>query len=96
MGICEYNGMVFEEEFSGRRLGGRPEYFKGVRGMTKKFLSITRTAQATGISTSTLRRWLAEGRLPGFYSGSWFYVNCEELEEMISAGVFSQPHEVRG
>ena len=27
---CEYIWMVFEEEFSGRRLGGRPEYFKGV------------------------------------------------------------------
>lgn len=63
--------------------------------MTTKFLSITRTSQQTGISTSTLRRWLAEGRLPGFYSGSWFYVNCEELEAMINAGVFAQPQEVQ-
>ena len=52
--------------------------------MTTKFQSINRTAQQTGISTSTLRRWLAEGRLPGFYSGSWYYCNLEELEAMIA------------
>ena len=61
--------------------------------MTKKFLSITRTAQATGISTSTLRRWLAEGKLPGYFSGSWYYCNVEELEAMIEAGAFAQPRE---
>ena len=58
-----------------------------------RFNSINRTSAATGIPTSTLRRWLAEGRLPGFYSGSWFYVNCDELDEMLSAGVFAQPRE---
>ena len=63
--------------------------------MTTKFQSINRTAQQTGISTSTLRRWLAEGRLPGFYSGSWYYCNLEELEAMIADGVFSQPQEVQ-
>ena len=63
--------------------------------MTTKFLSISRTAQATGISTSTLRRWLAEQRLPGYYSGSWYYCNVDELEAMIEAGVFAQPQEVQ-
>lgn len=58
-----------------------------------KFRSITKASAETGIPTSTLRRWLAEGRLPGFYSGSWYYVNCDELDEMISAGVFALPRE---
>ena len=61
--------------------------------MTTKFQSINRTAQQLGISSSTLRRWLAEGRLPGYYSGAWYRVNIAELEAMIDAGVFAQPRE---
>ena len=30
-----------------------------------------------------MRRWLAEGRLPGYYAGNRFMVDMEALDEMV-------------
>ena len=48
-----------------------------------KFLTIRETAE-TGIFTEWgLRKMLKNGRLPGVFSGSRFYVNYSELEKML-------------
>ena len=56
--------------------------------MNNEYLSITKAHKEHGYSISALRRWLAEGRLPGYYSGKWFFINVNELEKLINAGEF--------
>lgn len=50
-----------------------------------RFLTIREVAD-TGIFTEWgLRRMLKEGRLPGVYSGTRFYVDYETLEKQLKA-----------
>ena len=50
-----------------------------------QFLTINQTAKAVGLPHTCLRGMLATGNLPGFYSGTRFYVNVDmfraKLEE---------------
>lgn len=47
------------------------------------FKTINVSAECAKIPASTLRRMLAKGELPGFYSGNRFYVNYEMLLEKL-------------
>ena len=47
------------------------------------FKSINVSAESAKIPASALRRMLAKGELPGFYSGNRFYVNYEMLLEKL-------------
>lgn len=45
------------------------------------FMTINQAAKAIGLPHSCLRAMLASDSLPGFYSGSRYYVNLEMLKE---------------
>lgn len=48
-----------------------------------RFVTISQAAEETGINEWRLRKMKAEGRLPGFYAASRFYVNLDMFREMI-------------
>ena len=48
-----------------------------------QFLTINQTAKVVGLPHTCLRTMLANHSLPGFYSGSRFYVNVEMLKEEL-------------
>lgn len=48
------------------------------------FLTINNTAKELGITASSIRRLVHEGRCPGYNSGTRFYVNVERLNEQLS------------
>lgn len=56
-------------------------FFKGSEIMSFKTINVS--ADCAKIPASTLRRMLAKGELPGFYSGNRFYVNYEMLLEKL-------------
>ena len=45
------------------------------------FMTINQAAKAIGLPHTCLRAMLANNSLPGFYSGSRYYVNMEMLKE---------------
>ena len=45
--------------------------------ITTQFLTINQTAKEIGLPATCLRSMLATGNLPGFYSGTRFYVNLD-------------------
>lgn len=47
------------------------------------FLTINQTAKVVGLPHTCLRTMLATGNLPGFYSGSRFYVNLDMLRDKL-------------
>lgn len=47
------------------------------------FKTINQTAKAVGLPHTCLRSMLATGKLPGFYSGTRFYVNVDLFREML-------------
>lgn len=53
--------------------------------MEKKFLTIRQTAKCGVLSEHHLRLRLAQGRLPGVYSGNRFMVNIPMLERQLDA-----------
>jgi hypothetical protein len=48
------------------------------------FLTITQTHKATGIPTYRLRAMAKQKQIPGFYSGTRFYVAFEKFLEIMS------------
>ena len=50
-----------------------------------QFLTINETPKEIPITRSCLRAMQAQGRLPGFYAGSRFYVNVDMLREQLEA-----------
>lgn len=49
------------------------------------FRTIRQTAETGLVSEWRLRQMLREGKLPGVYSGTRFYVDVEELEAQLKA-----------
>lgn len=41
----------------------------------RKFLSINKFGQKNGVPLNFLRKEVKQGRVPGFYSGTWFYID---------------------
>lgn len=58
-----------------------------------EFLTINQGAKRNNVPSTRLRVWLAEGRLPGFYSGTRFYLDQAEFERRLSGGYYSAPAE---
>lgn len=50
-----------------------------------EFMTINATAKKYNLPPFMLRTMLKENRLPGFYSASRFYVNCDMLMEKLEA-----------
>lgn len=48
-----------------------------------QFLTINQAAKVIGLPDTCLRSMKAEGRLPGFYAGTRYYVNLDVLREML-------------
>lgn len=48
-----------------------------------RFPTINQTAKICGIPNHLLRKMLADGELPGFYSGNRFHVNLKQLDEKL-------------
>ena len=58
----------------------------------KQYATIRQAAQIVGVPHSRIREWLRAGDVPGFYSGSRFYVNVERFREKLEAGeIGAQP-----
>jgi hypothetical protein len=55
---------------------------KGQIQMT--FMTINQTAKSEAIPAHALRTMLKNGQLPGFYSGTRYYVNVEQLRKQLS------------
>lgn len=52
--------------------------------MEKSYLTINKAAQIPDMpSACTLRAWLKQGQLPGFYAGTRFYVAVDVLREKL-------------
>lgn len=49
------------------------------------FLTINQAAREIGLPHTCLRSMLADGRLPGFYAGTRYYVNIDVLREKLDA-----------
>ena len=60
-----------------------PSYCVGGDTLQYQFLTIHQTAMQEGIPETALRRMLREKHLPGFYSGTRFYVNVTMLREQL-------------
>lgn len=50
-----------------------------------QFLTINQTAKVVGLPHTCLRTMLVKGDLPGFYSGTRFYVNLDMFREKLEA-----------
>lgn len=49
------------------------------------FCTINEAAKRGPVPVCRLRQWVKEGRVPGFYSGKWFYVDYEQFIAQIYA-----------
>ena len=48
-----------------------------------QFLTINSAAREIGLPHSRLRVMQSEGRLPGFYAGTRYYVNVDQLRAQL-------------
>lgn len=61
------------------------------------FQTIREAAQSIGVPHSRIRDWQKRGLVPGFYSGSRYYVDVNRLREKLASGDFATATpEVRG
>lgn len=63
--------------------------------MPKQYDTIRNTARETSVPSSLIRRLVAQGICPGFYSGNRFYVNIPKLLEQLEQGNTLSRKEVR-
>lgn len=58
----------------------------------KQYATIRQTAQIVGVPHDRIRAWQKEGLVPGFFSGSRFYVNVPRFKAKLEAGeIGAQP-----
>lgn len=58
----------------------------------RDYLTIREAARLLRISHDRIRAWQREGLVPGFFSGSRFYVNLPRFKEKLEAGeIGAQP-----
>ena len=48
------------------------------------YQTIRQTVRSEGIPETALRRMVKAGKIPGFYSGTRFYVNVAKLREQLA------------
>ena len=51
-----------------------------------RFLTVKKASVECGVPEHLIRTWIVEGKCPGIYSGTRFYVNVDKFEEMIRNG----------
>ena len=51
----------------------------------QRFKSIRKFSAAYGVPENLIRREVKQGIAPGFYSGSWFYIDAPAYLELLSA-----------
>lgn len=56
---------------------------------SRQYRTIRQTAGTTDIPEFRLRAWVKQGKVPGFYSASRFYVNVPLLLEGVQEGRIS-------
>ena len=49
--------------------------------------TIPKTVKSEGIPEHILRKMLKAGQLPGFYSGTRFYVNVDQLRDVLNGAM---------
>lgn len=57
-----------------------------------EYLSIKQTAKRVPIGECTLREWVKQGIVPGYYGGAkqmWFYVDYEEFVKKLKDGFYA-------
>lgn len=52
----------------------------------KQFLTIRQAAKMVGLNHNRIRQWAKDGQVPGFYSGTRFYVNMPKFRKALDAG----------
>ena len=51
----------------------------------QRFKSIKRFSRDNGVPENLIRKEVRQKLVPGFYSGSWFYIDAPAYLEMLSA-----------
>ena len=51
----------------------------------QRFKSIKKFSRERGVPENFIRREVKQGIVPGFFSGSWFYIDEPQYLEMLSA-----------
>jgi excisionase family DNA binding protein len=49
----------------------------------RRYVSLTAAAEYADVSTKTLRRWIAESRVPGYRAGRLIKVDLNELDAAL-------------
>ena len=57
----------------------------GANLMCQRLLTVKEVAEYLRVTTTTVRRWCAAGKLPAFQIGHQWRIDGEELERMIQA-----------
>lgn len=52
-----------------------------------EFCTINETARRTGIPASRIRSMVKRGEIPGFFSGSRFYIDSQRFEQLFAEAV---------
>ena len=50
----------------------------------QRFMSIKRFSKTNGVPENLIRREVKQKQVPGFYSGSWFYIDSPAYLQMLS------------
>lgn len=62
----------------------------------KQFVTIRQAARVLGINPDRIRAWLKMGLVPGFYSGTRYYVNLPVFRAALEAGQIGARPQVGG
>lgn len=52
-----------------------------------RLLTVKETSKECGVPENLLRNLIKEGKCPGIYSGTRFYINVDALENIIREGM---------
>jgi len=59
--------------------------------MTKRFMSVKETSQFCGVSASSVRLWVSQGRLRCVRAGGRVLIDREYLEQRAASGQLLEP-----
>jgi excisionase family DNA binding protein len=59
--------------------------------MTKRFLSVKETSEFCGVSASSVRLWVSQGRLRSVRAGGRVLIDREYLEARAASGQLLEP-----
>lgn len=62
----------------------------------RAYLTIRQAARVLGVSHDRIRQWQKQGLVPGFFSGTRFYVNLPAFQQALEAGQIGARPQVGG